>query len=333
VTVKIGITGLGRIGRCVIRSWIESGRDDVEVVAVNYRQNTPEKVHLLQYDSTHGTLSQQVTAEGDEAIVIGDKRIKVLNYSNPADIPWGDVGVDVVLECTGVFKKHADASKHLIGGAKKVLISAPSPDPDSMVVYGVNNEVVKPEHQVISIGSCTTNCLAPVAKILNDEFGIVAGFMTTVHAYTNDQNVLDGGHKDLRRARTCAASMIPTSTGAAKALGQVLPELDGKLDGTAVRVPTPNVSLVDLAFTAEKSTSVEAINAAIKSASQGKMKGVLGYNEAPLVSIDFNHNPHSSVFDATQTYKVGDNLYRVATWYDNEWGFSCRMLDVAALVG
>lgn len=333
MTVKIGITGLGRIGRCVIRSWIESGRDDVEVVAVNYRQNTPEKVHLLQYDSTHGTLSQQVTAEGDEAIVIGDKRIKVLNYSNPADIPWGDVGVDVVLECTGVFKKHADASKHLIGGAKKVLISAPSPDPDSMVVYGVNNEVVKPEHQVISIGSCTTNCLAPVAKILNDEFGIVAGFMTTVHAYTNDQNVLDGGHKDLRRARTCAASMIPTSTGAAKALGQVLPELDGKLDGTAVRVPTPNVSLVDLAFTAEKSTSVEAINAAIKSASQGKMKGVLGYNEAPLVSIDFNHNPHSSVFDATQTYKVGDNLYRVATWYDNEWGFSCRMLDVAALVG
>lgn len=332
MAVRVAVNGLGRIGRCVIRSWIESGRKDVELVAVNFRRNAEQKALQLQYDSIHGPLNQEVEYT-DDTLKIGDKTIRTFHEDDPAQIPWGDENVDVVLECTGVFKSHTDASKHLQGGAKKVLISAPSPDPDAMVVYGVNNQVVKDGHTIISIGSCTTNCLAPVAKLLNDAVGITSGFMTTVHAYTSDQNLTDNNHKDHRRSRAAALSMIPTSTGAAKAIGKVLPELDGKLDGVAMRVPTPNVSFVDLTFNAEKSTSAEEINQLIKDEANGAMKGVLAYNDLPLVSIDFNRNPHSSVFDATQTYVLQDNLVRVGAWYDNEWGFSCRMLDVAVLVG
>ncbi len=332
MAVKIAVNGLGRIGRCVIRSVIESGRTDVELVAVNFRKNWEEKAHLLKYDSTHGTFDAEISGD-DDKLVINGKEIRTFHASNPEDINWSEAGVDVVLECTGVFKTHADASRHLGGSVKKVLISAPSPDADSMVVYGVNNDAVKDDHTVVSIGSCTTNCLAPVAKVLNDALGIENGFMTTVHAFTSDQNILDNGHKDLRRARTASASMIPTSTGAAKAIGKVIPELSGKIDGTAMRVPTQNVSFVDLAFNAGRDTTVEEINALLKEAAEGPLKGVLGYNDLPLVSIDFNHNPNSSIFDGTQTYVVGGRMCRVAAWYDNEWGFSCRMLDMAALVG
>jgi len=332
MTVKIAVNGLGRIGRCVVRALIESRRDDIELVAVNFRKDWEEKVHLLKYDSTHGTFNADVSGNEDNLIING-KKIAIFNESNPEDIAWSKAGVDVVLECTGVFKKHVDASKHLIGGAKKVLISAPSPDPDSMIVYGVNNDVVKPDHKIISIGSCTTNCLAPVVKVLSDRIGIDKGFMTTIHAFTSDQNILDNNHRDLRRARTATASMIPASTGAAKALGIILPELAGKIDGTAVRVPIQNVSFVDLTFDASKNTSVEEINNALKEVSENEMKGVLGFNTDPLVSIDFNHSTESSVFDATQTYVVEDRFCRVAAWYDNEWGFSNRMLDIAALVG
>jgi len=332
MTVKIAVNGLGRIGRCVIRSLIESGREDIEIVAVNFRKDWQEKVHLLKYDSTHGTFKADVSGNEDNLIING-KEIAIFNESNPENIAWEKAGVDVVLECTGVFKKHVDASKHLIGGAKKVLISAPSPDPDSMIVYGVNNDVVKDDHKIISIGSCTTNCLAPVVKVISDKIGIDKGFMTTIHAFTSDQNILDNNHRDLRRGRTATASMIPASTGAAKALGIILPELAGKIDGTAVRVPIQNVSFVDFTFDSSKNTSVEEINEALKQVSQNEMKGVLGFNTDPLVSIDFNHSTESSVFDATQTYVVEDRFCRVAAWYDNEWGFSNRMLDVAALVG
>lgn len=332
MTIKIGINGLGRIGRCVMRALIETGRKDIELVAVNGPAPIETHIHLLQYDSVHGTFRGEVKAKG-EAIDMGRGAVPLFHERDAAKLDWKKLGVDIVLECTGKFTKRAEAAIHMERGAKKVLISAPSPDADATIVYGVNHAALKKTDTVISVGSCTTNCLAPVAKILNDAIGIERGFMTTIHAYTGDQNIHDGSHKDLRRARAAALSMIPTSTGAAKALGLVLPELAGKLDGTAIRVPTPNVSLVDLTFEASRDTTKEEIHAAIKSAASGAMKGVLGYTEAPLVSIDFNHNPLSAVFDMGGTHVTGKRLCRVAAWYDNEWGFACRMLDVSALCG
>lgn len=332
MTVKIGINGLGRIGRCVVRAIADNYKDDVQIVAVNGRAPVETHVHLLKYDSVHGVFDK-VKQVGEDQIDVGlDKNIKLTRHSDINDINWNELGVDVVFECTGVFKSHEKASIHLKNGAKKVLISSPAPDPDATIVYGVNNNALKADDKIISVGSCTTNCLAPIAKVLNDNLGIESGFMTTIHAYTNDQNIADATHKDLRRARAGALSMIPTSTGAAKALSLVIPELKGKLDGTAIRVPTPNVSMVDLTFTSGKKTSVEQINLLMKGASEGEMKGVLGYCDEPLVSIDFNQNPHSSVFDVSGTKVVGDNFCRVASWYDNEWAFSLRMIDIAQMV-
>jgi glyceraldehyde 3-phosphate dehydrogenase len=332
VTVRIAINGLGRIGRCILRASVELARSDVEIVAVNGPAPTDTHIHLLKYDSAHGVFPQ-VRKISEDIIEINGKNIPIFHERDAAKLPWGKLQVDVVLECTGKMNNRADAATHIASGAKKVIISAPSENADATIVYGVNNVALKQGHQVISIGSCTTNCLAPVAKILHDAIGIEHGFMTTIHSYTNDQNILDGTHKDLRRARAAAVSMIPTSTGAAKAIGMVIPELSGRLDGTAIRVPTPNVSLVDLTFNASRPTNVEEINAAIAKAANGNMRGVLGYSTEQLVSIDFNHNPHSSIFDATGTKLVGKNFCRVAAWYDNEWGFSLRMLDVAVLVG
>ena len=332
MTIKVGINGLGRIGRCIVRAWAEYERKDVQIVAINAPAPAKRHGHLLRWDSIHGKFPGEVIRT-DDTLTVNGKKIQLLKHHNPEEIPWGEHGVDIVFECTGVFRKKKDASKHLVGGAKKVLVSAPSPDPDCTIVYKVNDNVLKASDKIISVGSCTTNCLAPVAKILNDEFGIESGFMTTIHSYTNDQVVLDGTHEDMRRARAAALSMIPTSTGAASALSLVVPELEGKLDGTAIRVPTPNVSMVDLVFYAKKKVTVEEINSAMEKAANGKMKGVLEYSDEELVSVDFNHNPHSSVFDATQTYVVGDKCCRIAAWYDNEWGFSNRMLDVAALAG
>jgi glyceraldehyde 3-phosphate dehydrogenase len=332
MTVKVAINGFGRIGRLVLRAIIESKRNDVSVVAINDLGSVEANAHLLSYDSVHGKLnsSVQVTQEG---IDTEHGSIKVFSERNPENLPWKELDIDVALECTGLFTKKDDAGKHLVAGAKKVLISAPGNGVDYTVVYGVNDDGLKDEHKVVSNASCTTNCLAPVAKILNDLVGIESGFMTTVHAFTGDQPVLDTLHSDLRRARAASTSMIPTSTGAAKAVGLVLPELLGKLDGTAIRVPTVNVSMVDLTFYSERPTSVEEINKAIKKASLGNLTEVLTYNNEPLVSIDFNHNPASSNFDATQTQVVKDKLVRVLSWYDNEWGFSNRMADVAVLMG
>ncbi len=332
MVVRLGINGLGRIGESVVRAFIEHRMEGVEVAAVNARRSDDDLVHSLKYDSIMGRLNKDISVKGDILTIDGHK-IKRFQTGNPEEIDWSSADVDVVLECTGVFKSHADASRHLGGSVKKVLISAPSSDADAMVVYGVNNEILKGDEKVISVGSCTTNCLAPVAKVLNDKIGIKSGFMTTIHSYTNDQRVLDGTHKDRRRSRAAALSMIPTTTGAARALGKVIPQLQGKIDGTSIRVPTPNVSLVDLVFTAERDTNLEEINKLIKEASTSYMQGVLAYCDEELVSIDFEGNPHSSVFDATQTYQVEGGVFRVASWYDNEWGFSCRMLDVAKLVG
>ncbi len=329
MTVRIAINGLGRIGRCVLRAITEYERDDVEVVAINGPASIEQHLHLLKYDSVHGTFNQ-VKQVGDN-IDMGRGEIKLFHERDPLKLPWKELDIDIVMECTGVFNKREKAAMHIEAGAKKVMISAPASDADATIVYGVNNDILKPEHQVISIGSCTTNCLAPVAKILNEHIGIERGFMTTIHAFTNDQNVLDGSHKDLQRARTASMSMIPTSTGAAKALGLVLPELSGKLDGCAVRVPTPNVSMVDLTFDASKETSIEEINSLIKNASENELKGVLGYNDEPLVSIDYNHNPNSSIFDSCGTKVIDGKFVRIASWYDNEWGFSVRMIDVAKL--
>lgn len=331
MTVRVGINGLGRIGLCVLRAFFEHIRRDVDIVAVNGGSGTPERhQHLLKYDSVHGPFLGDVKASTDHLSING-KQIRLFSEREPHLIPWKEAGVDVVLECTGKFTSRADAAKHLEGGAKRVIISAPSKDADAMIVMGANEATLKPEHEVISIGSCTTNCLAPIAKILDAELGLESGFMTTIHAYTNDQNILDGSHKDLRRARAAGLSMIPTSTGAASALGQVLPNLKGKLDGTSIRVPTPNVSMVDLTFNSAKETSKEAINALIQGHAQ-KLRDIISVNHEPLVSVDFNHNPHSAIFDATQTYVVNKRFCRIAAWYDNEWGFSVRMLDVAALV-
>lgn len=330
--VKVAINGFGRIGRLVLRAIIESKRNDISVVAINDLGSVEANAHLLRYDSVHGKLNSniQVTEEG---INTEHGNIKVFSERNPEDLPWKEMDIDIALECTGLFTKKDDASKHLVAGAKKVLISAPGNGVDYTVVYGVNDNGLKNEHKVVSNASCTTNCLAPVAKILNDLVGIESGFMTTVHAFTGDQPVLDTLHSDLRRARAASSSMIPTSTGAAKAVGLVLPELLGKLDGTAIRVPTVNVSMVDLTFYAKRATSVEEINNAIKEAASGSLFKVLTYNSDPLVSIDFNHNPASSNFDSTQTQVVQDKLVRILSWYDNEWGFSNRMLDVAVLMG
>ena len=324
MTIRIGINGLGRIGRCVLRALVESRREDIELVAVNGPAPIETHLHLLKYDSVHGIFRGDIRAEG-ENLVIDGKTISLTHEREPEKIGWD---VDYVLECTGVFNDRDKAARHLNDRVKGVLISAPANAVDATIVYGVNNDALKAQHQVISVGSCTTNCLAPVAKVLHEEFGIINGLMTTVHAYTGDQNIVDSTHKDLRRARAAALSMIPTSTGAAKAIGLVLPELAGKLDGVAVRVPTPNVSLVDLTFTSEKPVAVAAINEVMKQA----QSSVLAYCDEPLVSVDFNHHPASSIFDASGTRASGAHMARIASWYDNEWGFSNRMLDVTALM-
>jgi glyceraldehyde 3-phosphate dehydrogenase len=327
MAIRVAINGYGRIGRNVLRALYESGRNkEINIVAINDLGNAETNAHLTRYDTAHGKFKGTVAVEGDHMIVNGDK-IKVFAIRNPAEIPWGAHDVDVVLECTGLFTSKAKASAHITGGAKKVIISAPGgPDVDATIVYGVNHNVLKASHTVISNASCTTNCLAPMVKPLHDKIGVVNGLMTTVHSYTNDQVLTDVYHEDLRRARSATMSMIPTKTGAAAAVGLVLPELNGKLDGYAIRVPTINVSVVDLSFVAARDTTVDEVNAIMKEASQGSLKGILNYNTAPLVSIDFNHDPASSTFDSTLT-KVSGRLVKVSSWYDNEWGFSNRMLD------
>ena len=328
MTIKIAINGYGRIGRNILRAHYEGRKTHgLEIVAINDLGNAETNAHLTRYDTVHGKFPGTVQVDGDSMIVNGD-RIKVLAQRNPAELPWGSLGVDVVLECTGLFTSKEKAGAHIKGGAKKVIISAPGgKDVDATVVYGVNEKTLKASHTVISNASCTTNCLAPVAKVLHEKIGIVQGLMTTVHAYTNDQVLTDVYHEDLRRARSATMSMIPTKTGAAAAVGLVLPELNGKLDGFAIRVPTINVSIVDLSFTAARPTSVDEVNAAMKAAAEGPLKGVLEYNTAPLVSIDFNHNAASSVFDASLTKVSNGVLVKALAWYDNEWGFSNRMLD------
>ena len=328
MTIKVAINGFGRIGRNVLRALYESDKhNEIKIVAINDLGDANMNAHLLQFDSTHGPFSGDVSVEGDHMVVNGD-RIRVCGERNPADLPWGDLSVDVVYECTGFFATHEKASAHLAAGAKKVIISAPGgKDVDATIVYGVNHNVLKASDQVISNASCTTNCLAPIVKPLNDKLGLENGLMTTIHAYTNDQVLTDASHSDLRRARSATQSMIPTKTGAAAAVGLVLPELAGKLDGFAVRVPTINVSVVDLTFVASRDTSIEEVNSILKVAAEGELKGVLEYNVKPLVSIDFNHNPASSIFDSTQTRVVGGRTVKVLSWYDNEWGFSNRMLD------
>jgi glyceraldehyde 3-phosphate dehydrogenase len=335
MTLRIGINGYGRIGRNILRAVYESGRTrQVQIVAVNDLGSPETNAHLTQYDSVHGRFNAQVSVDGD-AMLVNEDRIKVLAERDPAKLPWGDLGVDVVLECTGFFTTREKAALHLQGGAKKVLISAPAKDAvDMTVVYGVNHQLLDPaKHSIVSNGSCTTNCLAPLAKTLNDFAGIEGGTMNTIHSMTNDQRIIDVYHSDLRRARAAGMSMIPTSTGAAKAIGLVLPELEGKLDGFAIRVPTHNVSIVDLTCLVSKEVSVAELHAAMKAACEGPLKGVFAYNDKPLVSIDFNHDPHSSTYEASLT-KVKGKLVKVCSWYDNEWGFSNRMVDTAlAMMG
>ena len=331
MTIKIGINGYGRIGRNVLRALYEAGRTkELTVVAVNDLGDANTNAHLTRHDSAHGRFPGTVAVEGDAMLVNGD-RIRVLAERDPAKLPWGTLGVEFVLECTGLFASKDRASKHLAGGAKKVLISAPAEGAvDATIVYGVNHQVLTPSMTVVSNASCTTNCLAPLVKPLHDRIGVAHGIMTTIHAYTNDQVLTDVYHKDLRRARSATMSMIPTKTGAAAAVGLVLPELKGKLDGFAIRVPTINVSLVDLTFTARRATSLEEINGVLKDAAAGPLKGVLAYSDAPLVSVDFNHDPASSTYDATLTKVIDGTLVKVCAWYDNEWGFSNRMLDATA---
>jgi glyceraldehyde 3-phosphate dehydrogenase len=328
MTIRVAINGYGRIGRMILRAHYESGkRHDLAIVAINDLGDAATNAHLTKYDTAHGRFPGTVEVEGDHLVVNGDK-IRVCAQKDPAQLPWKDLAVDVVLECTGLFTSKAKAAAHIAAGAKRVIISAPGEkDVDATVVYGVNHDVLKPSHTVISNASCTTNCLAPLVKALNDRIGVVNGLMTTIHAYTNDQVLTDVYHKDLRRARSATMSMIPTKTGAASAVGLVLPELNGKLDGFAMRVPTINVSIVDLAFVAERRTTVDEVNAAAKQAAETDLKGILEYSSGPLVSIDFNHNPSSSIFDATLTKVSEGTLVKVSSWYDNEWGFSNRMLD------
>src|SRR5499425_2646935 len=332
MSIRVGINGFGRIGRNVLRAIAEAGRTDIEVIAVNDLGPVETNAHLLRFDSVHGRFPGEVTVKGD-TISLGNGAIKVTAERDPSKLPWKDLGIDIALECTGIFTAKDKASAHLTAGAKRVIISAPADGADLTVVYGVNHDKLTKEHIVVSNASCTTNCLAPVAKVLNDAVGIDKGFMTTVHSYTNDQPSLDQVHKDLYRARAAAINMIPTSTGAAKAVGLVLPELAGKLDGVAIRVPTPNVSVVDFKFVAKRKTSKDEVNAAVKRASEQQLKGILGYTEAPNVSIDFNHDPHSSIFHMDQTKVMDGTLVRVMSWYDNEWGFSNRMADTAVAMG
>ena len=328
MAIKVGINGYGRIGRNVLRALYESKRTgELQIVAINDLGDAKTNAHLTRFDTAHGRFHADVHVDGDAMVVNGD-RIRVVAQRDPSKLPWGELGVDFVLECTGLFTSKAKASAHIAAGAKKVVISAPGGDDvDATIVYGVNHKTLKAGDTVISNASCTTNCLAPLAKVLNDNIGIQAGVMTTIHSYTNDQVLTDVYHSDLRRARSATMSMIPTKTGAAAAVGLVLPELKGKLDGFAIRVPTINVSLVDLSFTAARKTTVEEINALVKAASQGDMKGILAYNDQPLVSVDFNHDPASSTYDATLTKVIQGTLVKACAWYDNEWGFSNRMLD------
>jgi len=330
MAIKVGINGFGRIGRNILRTSL--GHDDIDFVAVNDITNAETLAHLLKYDSVLGNLKADVTA-GEGSISVDGDAFKVLSVKDPAELPWKALGVDVVFESTGKFTKRDDAAKHLAAGAKKVIITAPAKGPDVSLVIGVNDERYDPAtHQIISNASCTTNCLAPVAKVLHEQFGIVKGWMTTIHSYTNDQNLLDLPHKDLRRARAAALSMIPTTTGAASALGEVIPALKGKLDGFAMRVPTPNVSVVDLVVLLAKKTTAEEVNAAFKAAADGALKGILEYVTAPLVSIDFRGNPHSSMLDAAYTKVMDGDFVKVLSWYDNEWGYSCRCIDLLRLI-
>ena len=331
MAVKVAINGFGRIGRNVLRAIIESGREDIEVIAINDLGPVETNAHLLRYDSVHGRFPVDVKS-GKDWIDVGRGKIRTTAIRNPAELPWSDV--DVVMECTGIFTSKEKCQAHLENGSSKVLISAPGTDADATIVYGVNHKDLRKSHKVVSNASCTTNCLSPVAKVLNDAIGIKRGFMTTIHSYTGDQPTLDTMHKDLYRARAAAMNMIPTSTGAAKAVGLVLPELKGKLDGVAIRVPTPNVSVVDLTFEASKKTTVEEVNDAIKKAARkAPLKGILGYTEEPLVSTDFNHDSHSSIFHMDQTKVMDGTMVRILTWYDNEWGFSNRMSDTAVAMG
>ncbi|MGJ4854406.1 type I glyceraldehyde-3-phosphate dehydrogenase [Labrys sp. KB_33_2] len=329
MTVRVAINGFGRIGRNILRAIVEGKRKDIEVVAINDLGPVETNAHLLRYDSIHGIFPAEVKVEGDSIVVQG-KKIKVTAIKDPAQLPHKELNIDIAMECTGIFTARDKAAAHLKAGAKRVIVSAPSDGADLTVVYGVNHQDLTKDHLVISNASCTTNCLTPVAKVLHDAFGIERGFMTTIHSYTNDQPSLDQMHKDLYRARAAALSMIPTSTGAAKAVGLVMPELKGRLDGTSIRVPTPNVSVVDLKFNTKKKTSVEKINEAIiKASKRGPLKGVLAYTDEPLVSRDFNHNPASSIFALDQTKVIDEKFVRILTWYDNEWGFSNRMADTA----
>ncbi len=332
MSVRVAINGFGRIGRNILRAIVENGRDDIEVIAINDLAPVETNAHLLRYDSVHGRFPGTVTVKGD-SISVDNGAIKVTAIKDPATLPWRELAIDVALECTGIFTSKEKASAHLKAGAKRVLVSAPADGVDLTVVYGVNHEKLTREHTVVSNASCTTNCLAPVAKVLNDAVGIDKGFMTTVHSYTNDQPSLDQVHKDLYRARAAAINMIPTSTGAAKAVGLVLPELAGRLDGVSIRVPTPNVSVIDFKFVAKRSTSKDEINAAVKRAAEQQLVGILGYTTDPNVSSDFNHDPHSSVFHMDQTKVMDGTLVRVMSWYDNEWGFSNRMVDTAVAMG
>ena len=332
MTVKVAINGYGRIGRNIIRALYELDRtDEISIVAINDLGDANSNAHLTKYDTAHGKFPGTVVVEDGDLVINGD-RVKVFAERDPSKLPWAELGVDLVMECTGFFRSRETAGAHITAGAKKVIVSAPGQNVDNTIVYGVNHDSLKSSDLVISNASCTTNCLAPVAKVLHDAIGIEHGLMTTIHAYTNDQVLTDVLHSDLRRARSATMSQIPTSTGAAAAVGMVLPELNGKLDGFSMRVPTINVSVVDLTFQASRATTVEEVNAAIKTAADGSLKGVLGYNDEPLVSIDFNHDPRSSIFDAGLTKVMEGNMVKVLSWYDNEWGFSCRMLDTALVL-
>ena len=332
MTIRLAISGFGRIGRMVLRALVETQRKDVEIVLINTPGPVETSAHLYEFDSVHGRARAPVS-HGDGWMEVGTGRIAMTHERDPSMIPHADHGVDIVLECSGRFNDREASAAHLAAGAGRVLVSAPCKNADATIVYGVNHHEITPDHLVISNASCTTNCLAPVAKVMSDSVGIEAGYMTTIHAYTGDQPTLDTSHKDLRRARAAAMSMIPTSTGAARSVGEVLPHLRGRMNGSAIRVPTANVSVVDFGFTSNQDTSTQEVNALLRDAAEGPLKGILGINERPLVSIDFNHDPHSSIADLTQTHVMNGRLVRVLAWYDNEWGFSCRMLDNAAEIG
>lgn len=329
MTAKIAINGFGRIGRLCLRAALQ--KDDVEVVAINSTADPAGTAHLFQYDSTHGTYKGDVSYDDNHLIVDG-RSIRLVSDRDPKNLPWGELGADIILECTGKFRSKEEAAVHLAQGAKRVIITAPGKDVDATIVMGVNEEMLKDTDEVISNASCTTNCLAPVAKVINDNFTIKSGAMTTVHAFTNDQKNLDNRHKDLRRARGCAQSIIPTTTGAAKAVGEVLPSLKGKLNGLSLRVPTPNVSLVDVVFELEESVTAEQVNDLLKAAAEGAMQGILGFSDKPLVSIDYNGDSRSSIVDGLSTMTVGEHMVKILAWYDNEWGYSCRVVDLAELV-